>query len=521
MSPSRNHFLLSLYGLISIALILFGLTSSFLKPLGIYDEGFALTNALRILQGEVPHRDYWAAYPPGTSLALAVFFSFFEPTLFVARLVNLGWTILILASIFVLLRHFASTWSSLTATVVASLWVSASLYPSYSVIPALALVFLALALFAKGIAFDNKSIIALGGIIAGCVVLFRHDFSGYLFFSILATLIVTIVKTKSEAARSSTIRSALFFLVLFFLTTLVVLILLLTYSGWGNFIQQAIEFPATGMREYRFLPYPGLLDFFGAWKSQWLLAWLVPGLVFAALCNQWIARANQELSKSMAIYTLAIMSLLLTVQAHNRLDTSHAAPSILFALCFLVSAASSRPLVAQRTYRIVSCGLIAVLFLYSAYAAVDYPSYRNVIECARNRPPQSCMKADESQMQVVEFVNKNFNPTEPVFIGNTRHDKIFVNDASMYFLLGRAIPVKWNEMHPGVVTTRDVQQAIIKQLDERKVNVVVIANMPEPQEKNASAVSSGVHVLDDYIKNNYKPVFSNNRYQVLERWKTG
>jgi branched-subunit amino acid transport protein AzlD len=515
----NNNIFVSLYLLISVALILITLTNTFIKPLGIYDEGFSLTNALRILQGEIPHLDYWAAYPPGTSLTLAMAFKFFEPTLLIARLVNLSWTIVILGGCYIFLRQFASIWLSLTTTVITSFWLSAALYPSYSVTPALALIFTALVFFTKGIELNSKKILGIGGLIAGCIVLFRHDFAGYLFLSISLALMMTLITKYADTTKRVSTQNALFFLASFLATTLVLIFMLLSYSGWNHFIQQAIVFPATGMRENRLLAYPGLLDFFVASKGRWLLAWLAPIIIFVGIFNKGIARANQGFCISIATYTLAVMSLLLTLQAHNRLDMPHAAPSMIFALCFLVLLASNKPQFAPKLYRATSLGLIGVLFIYSIFVTTDYRhiNYSAIFVCASDHLAQPCMKADKNQIEIVEFINKNYQPTNYVFVGNTRHDKIFINDASLYFLLNKPIPIKWNEMHPGIVTTREVQENIIKNLDEKKVNVIVIAAMPQSNENNASEVSSGVFALDDYIRNHYRKVFSTGNYQVLER----
>lgn len=509
----------SLFVFISVVLILIAVTNTFIKPLGVYDEGFSLTNALRILQGDIPHLDYWAAYPPGTSLILAMAFNFFEPTLLIARLVNLSWTIFILSSFFIFSRQFASIWLSLTATVIASFWVSAALYPSYSVTPALGLIFTALAFFTKGIDLKSKRMSIIGGLIAGSIVLFRHDFAGYLFLSISLALIMTLFTKYADTSKNASTQNVLFFLASFLATTLVIILMVLSYSGWNNFIQQAILFPATGMRENRLLPYPGLLDFFGPSKGQWLLAWLVPIIIFVGLLNKWIARANQGFCISIATYTFAVMSLLLTLQAHNRLDMPHAAPSMMFALCFLVALSSNKPQFAPSLYRVTFLGLIGFLFIYSIYVTTNHRfiNYSAIFVCASDQLAQPCMKADKNQIEIVDFINKNYQPTDYIFVGNTRHDKIFINDASLYFLLKKPIPIKWNEMHPGVVTTREVQEDIIKNLEEKKVNVIVIAAMPQSNENNASKVSSGVFALDDYIRNHYRKVFSNRYYLVLER----
>jgi hypothetical protein len=513
----RQGILPALSVAVAVVLIALAAAGSFVKPLGLYDEGFSLTNALRLLHGDVPHRDYWAAYPPGTSLVLAAAFAITEPALWVARVVNLGWTMLLLGAFAVLLSRFAGLGASLAATVIAAFWVSASLYPSYSVTPALGLVFTALALMVVGIGRDSRAITVAGGVVAGLIVLFRHDFSGYLFVSISAALGAAIITAGSDPARIAGMRNTLRFLASFLATTLLVLLVMLAFSGWEDFIDQAIVFPATGMRANRFLPYPGLLEFVGAWKTRWLLAWLAPLVVVTGIVVLRIARADRDFRRSLAIGTVAAMSLLLTLQAHNRLDMPHAAPSMVLATGFLVMLASGMPRAAPRTCRIVAWGLAGVLAGFSLHATAGYLNLGEAWHCIRSPQAAACPRIDSRQTETVDYIRKHYRPHEPVFVGNTRHDRIFVNDASLYFLLDRPIPVRWNEMHPGIVTTREVQQAIVRQLEEGRVDVVVLADMPEPGERNASAASSGVFVLDEYLRDNFRPVFSNARYRVLER----
>jgi hypothetical protein len=155
--------------------------------------------------------------------------------------------------------------------------------------------------------------------------------------------------------------------------------------------------------------------------------------------------------------------------------------------------------------------------LFSLWGTGGQVKFGSVLRCAEHVKTSHCMAADDEQTEVVEFVNQHLPRAETVFVGNTHHDKIYVNDASLYFLLGRPIPVKWNEMHPGVVTTEPVQKAMIQQIEQRRVKLIVLAAMPDSSEANASAASSQVHALDDYIKRNYRQVFSNRRYAALQR----
>jgi hypothetical protein len=504
-------WLLWLCGLV----IVLSLSSSFVRPIGVYDEGFSLTNAWRIMGGEIPHRDYWAAYPPGTSLTLAGAFYLFEPTLLVARVVNLGWSMLLLGAVFALLRQFASATISLLATVLAALWVCAALYPSYSVTPALALTFLTLACLFKGLSTGRSTWMLTAGVAGGFVLVFRHDFSAYLYFSLALSLGASLVWGRLHWQDSS-FKWLLKQAAMFSAVALVCLAVLLGVCGTENFWQQAIAFPLTGLRAHRYLPFPGMLGLTWATKSMWLLAWFVPGYLLGVCGLLWAMPPRKDFPKALALVLLASMAILLTFQAHNRLDASHVAPSVLFALCFVV--VSIGQWVPQTpSGGLARKGVLLVLGLYTLWGTLGQVKFGNVLKCATPSHASSCMSANAEQIQVLEYVNQHFARGDAVFVGNSRHDKIFINDASMYFLLKRPVAVKWNEMHPGVVTTEPVQKAMIQQIEQKRVGLVVLANMPDSNEANASAISSQVRVLDDYIQRNYHAVFANKQYTVLSR----
>ena len=53
-------------------------------------------------------------------------------------------------------------------------------------------------------------------------------------------------------------------------------------------------------------------------------------------------------------------------------------------------------------------------------------------------------------------------------------------------------------------------------IESKKVHWIVLVNIPESREFNASAVSSGVHFLDDFIRSAYAPTVKYGSYEI---WK--
>ena len=72
-------------------------------------------------------------------------------------------------------------------------------------------------------------------------------------------------------------------------------------------------------------------------------------------------------------------------------------------------------------------------------------------------------------------------------------------------------------MQPGVVTTAPVQTEIVGSLRRAHTRVVVrwLDPRAEQVEPNGSSRSSGVHILDDYLKAHYRPLARYGVYQVL------
>jgi hypothetical protein len=84
-------------------------------------------------------------------------------------------------------------------------------------------------------------------------------------------------------------------------------------------------------------------------------------------------------------------------------------------------------------------------------------------------------------------------------VGNERHDLLAYNAPLVYFLAGRPNATRYDNLHPGVATTRAVQEEIVRSLEASGARWIVLWEGPPPGEPNESSVSSGVVVLDEWI----------------------
>jgi hypothetical protein len=102
----------------------------------------------------------------------------------------------------------------------------------------------------------------------------------------------------------------------------------------------------------------------------------------------------------------------------------------------------------------------------------------------------------------------------PILVAGERHDRVHAN-ALLYFLSRRSSGTYFHDFIPGVTTTREVQEHIVADLQRARVRTVVVWKSGLPSEPNRSRVSSGVFVLDGYLRAAFARVHQSKDYEIL------
>jgi hypothetical protein len=119
----------------------------------------------------------------------------------------------------------------------------------------------------------------------------------------------------------------------------------------------------------------------------------------------------------------------------------------------------------------------------------------------------ACFKLDKNRIDAVLFLQQNTKDNEVILSALTRHDKIFVNDVMLYFVAKRQPATKWYHFDPGLQTAAAIQNEMVSELKSKKPRFVVLeSDWDNVKEPNASALSSGVTILDGYIRSHYETV---------------
>lgn len=501
----------------------------------VYDEGFALLNGERVLQGEVPYRDFWTVYPPGQSYTLAAVFGLFGSTLAAARIYDTLVRFMLVVGVYLVGRRIANTPIALLSAVLVALWLGTIMFYACAIFPALALAMLALMGLIEYKAAGRLRWLAISGALTGATALFRVDIAVYLAAAIVLALILSNLGSSNK--RSTTLRAEAVFLGCAAAVAAPLYMCLLVAGGADKIWQALVVFPLTIFREVRHLPYPNptpdvALFFqdprqYARWGQFYVPLMIVAVSTMiggAALIKNRFA-ADHRLTGGIAA---TIFGGLVFAQALIRYDWIHALPAAVgavlalgFTLARLPWAAwKRRPLKAS----MAAVVLAAALGLFgSAYVPpaidklADILRYASPFRCHSEIERASCVVLNSNQAQAIAFIRAQTAPCEPIWVGNHRHDLVFINDVAFYFLAGRPCATAYHELHPGVATTLAVQQEIVWDIEQRQVRWIVLVQWPEPSEPNGSSINSGVHYLDDWLQVYYQPVRKFGEYTILTK----
>ena len=133
-------------------------------------------------------------------------------------------------------------------------------------------------------------------------------------------------------------------------------------------------------------------------------------------------------------------------------------------------------------------------------------------------PRIRCLALDEDRAAVARFLLDHRGGDDRLYVGAGRHDKLFAGDVVMYFAAEGKAATRWHDLHPGVQTRLEVQREMVHEMESNAPRFIVVDSAwDDVVEPNASASSSGVVLLDEFIRRDYSPVFRSGAVAVLAR----
>jgi hypothetical protein len=530
-------------------ILVFLLTALYLAPLlplglNLYDEGILLHGAERVLEGEVPYFDFFAYYGPAYYYWPAMLFKVFGRRILAVRLGGIVFASLATSSAFAMCRRAGLTmpWSLLPAMALV-LPVSSGVALTLWSIP-LSFILAAGAVLTGGSAGGRREFIA--GVLLGLASVFRHDFGVY---GIAAGGAAAFWRYWRRAAAVTDRPSGRLTHVLLairrlqwilggFALVAVPVYGLLALRDVRQLVSVLLVEPLK-MTLFRSIPY-GYYELQGLDASveghrilSETIIDLVNGIVlltpFATLtvCAGLLVRqAGQAIAansgRMIALVFVLVASAGFAVYALGRSDVAHIYPLHVLSVCAVsIFWGAPSTSIRLRLSSLSTAALVGITFALGAtFVARTVPfagaERLGIAGGSRIQVPATLSWIREA-VQAIE----SHGAEGPILVAGERHDRVYINAAILYFFSDRRSGTYYFDFIPGVTTSSSVQERIVSDLRKNYVRTVVIWKMKLPDEPNRSRESSGVRILDEFLRSEFRPVKRESDYEILVRHNSG
>jgi hypothetical protein len=512
------------------------------------EEGFMLVFPERVLNGDLPNRDFLHLYGPGSLWFLAGVFKVFGTSLTAERLVALLQQIGVVLGIYALARHWGRTVA-----------LPCALISLVIIVPPIGLTALgwvggvALGLLGLAAALESRRVLTvpnarragrfalLGGVLLGFALLYRLDL-------VLAVGLAMIVMLRGlDRSLAKRLLGGLAIGVSPYLIQLAT-------AGVGDTVSGMILDPVIYLRGGRRLPVPppwdhldGFLQRAGniqqlSWPipsfstSQQLTIWfvfLLGSVAFLVAVAFWRLHQDRSSFPARVLATGAVFSLGMLPQAIQRVDSAHFAwvscvPIALLPLAISEVLKAKKPRLHIRARNVLAGGsvlifLLAVLPFFTARTYTDYSlqslgihriAYKiehkgRVFYYGR---PEAAKAANEL-LPVADRISK---PGDRLFVGPTDMRKTPYSDAYLYYMLPDLDPATYYiEMDPGVANDKNSRLAG----DLRSADIVILSSVWNDWDEPNDARKFGPNLPNEILKRDFCLVQKFGRGGVYELYR--
>jgi len=504
----------------------------------------AVTAAERVQAGDIPYRDFWTMYAPGSFYLLALLFTLFGNHYLVstiaasalcaaaacvcyrlvADLLGRTWPALVCALVF-----FAASYSTVY-------YLSLGPYP-----PTVLLVLLALHSMVHYYRSGKTARLFAAGLATGAAIVFKHDVGGYTAIAITAGLLLAHApRLRTPAGLPvSPVRELLLYSSAVALVAVPVALYFAVVAG-PDMWRDLIVFPATDFRITRGEHYPELIPA-NLHDDWWLrtvfnflnyLKYALPFLMFVvALASMLVAAMNRKGQTVPVMATFAVAYLLHYSSAHIQINTNIISLALYGTMLGAMAYdQAERHMKSRGRVLLRTAGIAFSLVLFMSYFSEAFYSRLRDVQASvvLTLPKVSGLRVSpdmrDTLTRLVSFIDSHVPPGKKIFVGLHRHDTVVIGDGKMYFILDRANATRQDQLHPGIVDTAKIQREMIRDLQRNDVEYLVIRHVFDDEALDRlrenwkkSLPNSGATELDSFIMEHYRRLESSGQYEIWGR----
>jgi len=468
------------------------------------DEGLLAYGAERVMEGQLPNRDFVSPQPPLSYYSAAFFFKLFGTSLASLRILGVSIYISIALLIYGITRNFnGPIWSLAAALPATILGVPFFNFVPFAVWQGITATLASVLLFLRA-GVRQQSYLAFGaGVLNAISILLRHDQGLYLTLSILAFAIALKFTPESRASLPKPGRLLLWWGSGLLTVAIPLGIFWWVKRAWGKMFSQLVVFPLSTYAKTSSRSYPHWNTHVAFSENAVTLLFYISPVLQAAILIWLLVRViRRQYRLPEAVMTfLLVWAALFYLQGATRSDWHHLLIT-LPPLFILVSCAcrffveklddlSSQWSVARWPAKITKgtpralAGAVLIWFLWAVTPAC-LPDLTNKTALPIPRG-QVRIEGGERMANFIQLVQKAAAPDRSIL--SLPYYPI------LYFLSERRNPTQWNYLWPGDQTTED-HKALIEQAKKDPPALIVIVKEKE--------MRFYAPLILDYVHNNYR-----------------
>lgn len=484
-------------------------------------------SALRVLAGDVPYRDFWTMYAPGSFVLLAGVFRLTGAQLIVSNALGIVTAAAGVAVYFTLVRRVATDVAAmLAAALVATVYFGTGYSDGFtSYPPALLLILVAVRMVVDRAEAPGALWAVRPGLLLGAAALFKHDVAGYA----AVALAIALVMVRASGGMGRALGPLAVLAGCTALLPLGAVVVLVRLGAAADAWTDLVQWPLGDFKYVRpeYFPLVVHLQTTLVGTVRELRGWATCNLPTVAVVMGLLSlRRSPEHTdrRSALLVAFAVVAFALHWwAAHVQINTnaiSLAAWGAVVAAVGLSRIRLPRPVVAAM------CGVLGVWMLL-AVAESGYLAAQHVLRAHTpvGLPHLSGIRATPeaaADLRDLSMAMLDAGPRDaPLLFVSRRNDMMIYAQSVPFWLTDRRPATRYAELHPGITDVERGQREMLAQMARGRAPVVVREYRFDDETLDATKAALQAHVpvgstlLDSWIDEHYVPSDAYGQYEVM------